>query len=107
METLQTNPCAGCTIGQDCCNHLSGLRLTQIEFDRCFQQHADEIVVEREGPLFVVSQRDGGVCPNWQSGGCSVYDGGHASVLCSHTRSMCNSGETRSPCVSTPTRVVR
>ena len=74
MNIVQTNPCAACTIDQDCCTHLSGLRLTQIEFDRCFQQHADEIAVEREGPLFVVSQRDGAACPNWQGGGCAVYD---------------------------------
>lgn len=74
MNITQTNPCAACTIDQDCCKHLSGLRLTQIEFNRCFKQHGDEIVVEREGPLFVLSQRDGAACPNWQEGGCAVYD---------------------------------
>ncbi|MBI2479653.1 MAG: hypothetical protein HYV60_13785 [Planctomycetia bacterium] len=74
MNIVRTNPCAACTIDQDCCKHLSGLRLTQVEFDRCFKQHAGEIAVEREGPLWVVSQRDGGACPNWQEGGCAVYD---------------------------------
>ncbi len=74
MDVLQPNPCAACTIGQDCCNHLTGLRLTQLEFDRCFKHHADDIIVEREGPLFVVSQKHGEACPNWQDGGCSVYD---------------------------------
>lgn len=63
-----------CTIDQDCCNHLCGLRLTQIEFDRCFRHHDDDIVVERDGPLYIVSQRDGNACPNWQDGGCKVYD---------------------------------
>ena len=74
MELVPTNPCAACTIDQDCCTRLSGLRLTPNEFDRCFKQHAAEIVVEREGPLLVVSQRDGAACPNWQEGGCAVYD---------------------------------
>ena len=74
MEALATNPCAACTIDQDCCNHLCGLRLTQIEFDRCFRHHDDDIVVERDGPLYIVSQRDGNACPNWQDGGCKVYD---------------------------------
>lgn len=74
MEVIHSNPCAGCTIGQDCCNRLSRLRLTQIEFDRCFQEHAAELLVEREGPLFVVSQRSGGACPNWQNGSCTTYE---------------------------------
>ena len=74
MQTVPPNPCAACTIDQDCCTRLSGLRLTQIEFDRCFAHHAGEIDVEREGPLLVVSQRDGAACPNWQEGGCAVYD---------------------------------
>lgn len=74
MDVIQSNPCSACTIEQDCCTHLSGLRLTQLEFDRCFRQHTDQIVVEREGPLLVVSQEDGAACPNWQDDGCVVYD---------------------------------
>ena len=74
MNIIETNPCAACTIDQGCCTHLSGLRLTRIEFDRCFKHHTEEILVDREGPLFVVSQRDGAACPNWQDGGCAVYD---------------------------------
>ncbi|MBC8354830.1 MAG: hypothetical protein H8E66_22870 [Planctomycetes bacterium] len=74
MDVTQSNPCTGCTIDQDCCTHLSGLRLTQLEFNRCFKQHTDQIVVEREGPLVVVSQQEGATCPNWQNDGCAVYD---------------------------------
>lgn len=75
MATAATaNPCAGCTIHQDCCAHLSGLRLTAIEYERCFARHADSLTIEREGPVFVVSPRDGGPCPNWRDGSCTVYD---------------------------------
>jgi len=74
MEAGQDNQCAACTIGQDCCTHLAGLRLTEPEFNRCFKQHADEIAVMREGPLFIVSQINETACPNWREGKCSVYD---------------------------------
>lgn len=74
MSESVSNPCAACSIHQDCCRHLTGLRLTEIEFDRCFARHATALVIEREGPLYVVSQRGGEACPNWHDGGCSVYD---------------------------------
>lgn len=68
------NPCLSCTIGQDCCSHLSGLRVSRREFDRCFAQHEARMVVGRDGPLWVVSALNGGPCPNWSDRGCSVYE---------------------------------
>lgn len=75
MAKTTSNPCAACTIDQDCCRRLTGLRLTQIEFDRCFAEHENDLIIQREGLVFVVSQRAGGACPNWRDGGCAVYDG--------------------------------
>jgi Fe-S-cluster containining protein len=68
------NPCLACSIGQDCCSRLSGLRLAPREFERCFAVHADRIDVGRDGPLYVVSSRNGGACPNWSAQGCAIYD---------------------------------
>jgi Fe-S-cluster containining protein len=48
--------------------------LTEPEFERCFASHEPELAIEREDAVLVVSQRDGGVCPNWQDGGCVVYE---------------------------------
>jgi len=72
--TATDNPCLACTIQQDCCTRLSGLRVTQWEFDRCFAQHADLLDIAREGPVFVLTPKGGQPCPNWKDGGCSVYD---------------------------------
>lgn len=68
------NPCLSCTINQGCCTSLTGLCLTKAEYERCFEQHADQLIVKRRGPLYIVSQTGGAACPNWQNGGCAVYD---------------------------------
>lgn len=67
------NPCLECSIDQDCCAHLSGLRVNQAEYDRCFAAHADRLDIERDGPLYRISVKGGGACPNWQDK-CSVYE---------------------------------
>jgi len=68
------NPCEACSIGQDCCTHLSGLRVTEIEFARCFAAHADKLLIQREGTIYVITPKNGAACPNWENGGCAVYD---------------------------------
>lgn len=68
------NPCLTCTINQGCCTNLTGLCLTKTEYERCFVDHTDQIIVQRQGPLYIVSQADGNACPNWQGSGCTVYD---------------------------------
>lgn len=74
MSANHDNPCATCSIDQDCCTHLSGLRVTEAEFQRCFSSHVDLLHIEREGPVLVLTPKDGAACPNWQKGGCAVYD---------------------------------
>ncbi len=68
------NPCLTCSINQGCCTNLTGLCLTEPEYKRCFEQHAEKIVVQRQGPLYIVSQAGGDACPNWQGDGCAVYN---------------------------------
>jgi hypothetical protein len=67
------NPCLECSIDQDCCSHLSGLRVNQEEYDRCFAAHADQLEINRDGPLYRISVKGGGACPNWEDK-CSVYE---------------------------------
>lgn len=74
MNESPFNPCAACAIQQDCCTRLSGLRLTEAEFDRCFAVHRHLLDIQREGSIIVVSPKNGAACPNWQEGGCAVYD---------------------------------
>ena len=69
----QDNPCLKCSIDQGCCTHLSGLRVNQAEFDRCFASHQDKLSIEPDGPLLKISAHDGGACPNWKDQ-CTVNE---------------------------------
>lgn len=69
---MSDNPCLACSINQGCCTSLKGLRLTQREFDANFAHHAGALHVDRDGPQYQVTARDG-PCPNWR-GGCTVYE---------------------------------
>jgi len=74
VTTATRNPCLACSIQQDCCTRLSGLRLTREEFQRCFSRHVERLEIKHEGPVYVITPKNGGTCPNWQDGGCAVYD---------------------------------
>ncbi len=70
------NPCLACSINQDCCTNLVGLRLTKTEYEHCFSRHAEagKVIVGREGPIYIVNPDQEQACPNWKKEGCSVYD---------------------------------
>ena len=74
VSTTCDNPCSTCSIHQDCCTHLSGLRVTKTEFERCFVPHTELLEIEQEGPVLVLTPKNGAACPNWQGGGCAVYE---------------------------------
>jgi Fe-S-cluster containining protein len=81
VSESRPDPCASCSIHQACCSELSGLRVTAEEFERCFAAHADELIVEHEGPVRVLSPKGGGPCPNLgRDGRCTVY--GHRPIEC-------------------------
>jgi Fe-S-cluster containining protein len=67
------NPCLECSVNQGCCSHLNGLRVNQDEFDRCFAHHVDKLDIDRDGPLYRITVKDGGACPNWEDK-CSIYE---------------------------------
>lgn len=74
LSSLEENPCLACTVNQDCCNNLTGLTVTPAEFERCFSQHQDKIEVVKEGRFLVINPNRAAPCPNWQNGGCQVYE---------------------------------
>ncbi len=72
METSFDNPCVTCSIGQDCCKNLSGLMLTESEYEQHFARHRETMLVEKKGPMYEVSVKDGKPCPYWNDG-CEIY----------------------------------
>jgi len=70
------NPCLACSTDQDCCTNLVGLRLSKTEYDLCFAHHAEsgQVTVGREGPIYIINPDEKRKCPNWDCGGCSVYE---------------------------------
>lgn len=70
------NPCLTCSINQDCCTNLVGLRLTATEYDLCFTHHVDseKVTVEREGFIYIINSDTKKTCPNWKNDGCFIYE---------------------------------
>ncbi len=46
MENAPVNLCEKCPIGQNCCNHLTGLKLTEREFNELFTRRRDLLIAE-------------------------------------------------------------
>ena len=77
MTTADENPCLRCTMEQDCCNRLRGLKVTRNEFERYFQAHSEKLSITpatQSGAVLVISTNDAKACPNWKDGGCTVYN---------------------------------
>jgi Fe-S-cluster containining protein len=73
MSESRVNPCRSCTINQGCCTRLSGLMLTQDEYDRHFKSYGDGLVLRKSHGVFIVTPSPEGACPHWGNGGCSIY----------------------------------
>ncbi|MCP4348112.1 MAG: YkgJ family cysteine cluster protein [Desulfobacterales bacterium] len=67
------NMCSKCSIKQDCCRNLSGLRMSEIEYKQHFANNNDGLTVMQVGRLFLVSAKDGHSCPYWTGDQCSIY----------------------------------
>ncbi|NQU29261.1 MAG: YkgJ family cysteine cluster protein [Anaerolineae bacterium] len=74
MEASNKNVCLSCSIEQDCCRNMSGLRLSEKEYKEHFDIHLEKLVVKQVGRLYSVSGKDGASCPNWIGEQCSVYE---------------------------------
>ena len=72
-EVTSDNPCAACSIGQDCCTNLAGLRLSKAEFERNFLRHHESLLVKEHSGIYEVAGRRN-VCPNWGGNRCTVYE---------------------------------
>jgi Fe-S-cluster containining protein len=73
MRSIPVNPCAACTTNQHCCSRLSGLILSQKEFDALFKGHAEGLTVRQVNKVVIVSAKYGGACPHWANEGCRIY----------------------------------
>lgn len=74
MNESLDNPCLTCSIGQDCCRKLSGLKLTESEYKQHFAIHREKLEVRQDGQIYVVSSKEGHACPHWSNNQCTVYD---------------------------------
>ena len=72
MDNASVNLCENCPIEQDCCKHLTGLKLTDREFNELFVPYRDLMTIRMIGPIYEISIKDAGPCPRWKNG-CSVY----------------------------------
>jgi len=73
MSIVPENPCLACTENQRCCSQLSGLTLSNEEFEKNFRKHTDKLSVVDDNKVFIVSAYDNGPCPHWQQSGCKIY----------------------------------
>ena len=72
MEKTSVNLCENCPIEQDCCKHLTGLKLTEPEFNELFAPYRNLLTIRLNGPVYEISVKNGGSCPHWKNG-CTVY----------------------------------
>ena len=73
MENTSVNLCEKCPIEQDCCRHLTGLKLTGREFEELFAPYQNLLTVRKIGPVHEISINNRGPCPHWLNG-CAVYE---------------------------------
>ena len=73
MSTVPENPCLACNENQRCCSQLSGLRLSQEEFEKYFKNHSTELTIVKNDKVFIVTSHDNGPCPHWEPDGCRIY----------------------------------
>lgn len=72
MKTPPDNPCARCSTGQSCCSSLTNLRVTESEYERLFARRRAGLTIQRDGPIYRISAKQGRTCPHWNNG-CGVY----------------------------------
>ena len=72
MSSTNTNLCINCSIGK-CCRNLSGLKLSEFEYQKLFAEHSDHIKAEQYAGLYVVSVKKGHPCPYWKDDQCTIY----------------------------------
>ena len=73
MSAARENPCLTCSENQRCCSQLSGLVLSEEEYEKSFQKHADKLSIVKNDKVFFVTSQGEGPCPHWQISGCRIY----------------------------------
>jgi len=73
MSEFPDNPCVACSIGQDCCSNLSGLKLLEPEYRLHFAREIRRLRVQKKGQFYTISSKDAEPCPHWIKDRCSIY----------------------------------
>lgn len=47
--------------------------LTEDEYRSVFAAHEGRLEVKRSSNVVIITPKDGGACPQWREGGCSIY----------------------------------
>lgn len=71
MGSTEKNPCANCSV--NCCKTLSGLRVSEAEYQQHFGRFEARLDVKQVDRLYVVSAKAGTTCPHFIGEQCSVY----------------------------------
>jgi Fe-S-cluster containining protein len=111
MTEITGNPCIACiksTI-HGCCTIKGscGLMLTKDEYERHFKRYEEDLVIWQSAKFYIISSKEGRICPNLENGGCRIYadrpidcrlypyvmrrfiDRGHKVKIGFHTKSDC------------------
>jgi Fe-S-cluster containining protein len=72
---MTENPCSACTTNHGCCTlkGACGLMLTKDEYDRHFKHHAECLEIGQSNEFYIISSKDGHVCPHYAKSGCRIY----------------------------------
>ena len=77
MTEMNDNPCMACIriTNHGCCGIKGscGLMLTKDEYERLFKRHAEDLVIWQSAKFYIISSKEGRICPHFETGGCRIY----------------------------------
>ena len=75
MPEKHENPCHACAVNRECCTlkGACGLMLTNAEYERHFRRHEADLTIRQTNGFYIISSREGRVCPHLDNNGCRIY----------------------------------
>lgn len=70
---LDENPCLACTLEKNCCQKLTGIKLTREEYERLFETFSDGFEITDHGEWLELFAKDDVNCPHWD-GQCTIHN---------------------------------
>jgi hypothetical protein len=47
--------------------------LTNVEYERHFKRHANDLMIWQSNKFYIISSKEGRICPHFENGGCRIY----------------------------------